>query len=354
MIQLFLIVLLSTFDLSKGGCKDYFTTDILKGNLTDTFSFVKTKDPKDIMECAVEKAFLQGIEINTINTISFLRCFENRRYEKPVKTSEKCKGIGTTYTVTFYQFMCLITKALNLTAEDIGHKGCEYETVCKINSDIVSTDFGQTTTLSPTTTALVATLPPTTLSEKTTAPTTALSPTTQPERTTTTTTTTALSPTTQPERTTTTTTALSPTTQPERTTTALSPTTLTERTTTTALSPTTLQERTTTTVLPSTTTATTATQSPVSGQTSQIKDEQEKINTTVISRTLLSISLSLNVVLLLAFYLYMRRERFQDCSIPTKPDGVIGEPQPMTEMELNSWPATGNESIVETSYLMQA
>ncbi|XP_037647014.1 uncharacterized protein LOC119501012 isoform X1 [Sebastes umbrosus] len=150
--HLFLFMFLSTVDLSKQGCLDNF--DLMKdwgGNLTDTVSLVKTQYSKDTMECTLERECLRGTEL-ACGLLS--DCY----YRDCKNKSEKCEG--DSQDIYFYHFMCLLAKTANETV-----KGCEYDTVCELYSEISSTDSDQKTTLPPTTTTLpptTTTLPPTT------------------------------------------------------------------------------------------------------------------------------------------------------------------------------------------------
>lgn len=117
---------LSTVDLSKQGCLDNF--DLMKdwgGNLTDTVSLVRTKDPKDTMECTLERVGLRGTKL-ACDLLS--DCYSRACGTK----TEKCEG--DSQAIYFYHFMCLLAKTVNETV-----KGCEYDTVCELYSTIPST-----------------------------------------------------------------------------------------------------------------------------------------------------------------------------------------------------------------------
>ncbi|XP_037647015.1 uncharacterized protein LOC119501012 isoform X2 [Sebastes umbrosus] len=133
--HLFLFMFLSTVDLSKQGCLDNF--DLMKdwgGNLTDTVSLVKTQYSKDTMECTLERECLRGTEL-ACGLLS--DCY----YRDCKNKSEKCEG--DSQDIYFYHFMCLLAKTANETV-----KGCEYDTVCELYSEISSTDkrFGNNET----------------------------------------------------------------------------------------------------------------------------------------------------------------------------------------------------------------
>ncbi|XP_041812453.1 PIH1 domain-containing protein 1 isoform X2 [Chelmon rostratus] len=286
--HLFLFVLLSKINLSKGGCHDYFNINSWAKNLTETISLVKTKNSEDIVECTVERECLQGRNICHI----LYQCFQRTVKE----ISEKCKGT-TFQTVPYYHFMCLTARAFNHIPE-----GCKYETVCELYRKEPSTVFDQTTLAPP---------PPPTTTTTTTAPTTTL-----PERTTAppTTTTTAPPPTTTaptatlPERTTAATTVLPPTTAASTT---MAPS-ATLKSASLSPSPTTVSQR---------------ADSKAHGQTLQSMNKtgnNNAENTEILTlKILLMISVAFHVLVPLAVYRYMRRQVSAELS-DTLPASVYG------------------------------
>ncbi|XP_030264538.1 uncharacterized protein LOC115576186 isoform X3 [Sparus aurata] len=184
--RLFLLVLLSTIDLSYGGCAEYLKVDAWGGNLTQFFTLVETDDPKDIAECTLEK---EAVENNTNAWFILRDCF--KKEIRKVIPSEKCKR-NTSGTIPFYNFMCLTIATINRKYQgaNIEDKHCEYDITCKLlsggPSTATPTTLPERTEVTPTWTTTE--LPPTTtnftqitgLNRSTTLPLT----TTQPKRTT--------------------------------------------------------------------------------------------------------------------------------------------------------------------------
>ncbi|XP_030264540.1 uncharacterized protein LOC115576186 isoform X5 [Sparus aurata] len=133
--RLFLLVLLSTIDLSYGGCAEYLKVDAWGGNLTQFFTLVETDDPKDIAECTLEK---EAVENNTNAWFILRDCF--KKEIRKVIPSEKCKR-NTSGTIPFYNFMCLTIATINRKYQgaNIEDKHCEYDITCKLLSGGPST-----------------------------------------------------------------------------------------------------------------------------------------------------------------------------------------------------------------------
>ncbi|XP_030264539.1 mucin-5B-like isoform X4 [Sparus aurata] len=175
--RLFLLVLLSTIDLSYGGCAEYLKVDAWGGNLTQFFTLVETDDPKDIAECTLEK---EAVENNTNAWFILRDCF--KKEIRKVIPSEKCKR-NTSGTIPFYNFMCLTIATINRKYQgaNIEDKHCEYDITCKLlsggPSTATPTTLPERTEVTPTWTTTE--LPPTTTNfTQITA-----TPTTLPERT---------------------------------------------------------------------------------------------------------------------------------------------------------------------------
>ncbi|XP_036944369.1 hepatitis A virus cellular receptor 1-like isoform X5 [Acanthopagrus latus] len=256
--RLFLLVLLSTIDLSYGNCMEYFNVDKWTGNITQVITLVEPEDHQDTVECSLERAARENKTSARSYESILYDCFRIvSKQGKPVNLyTEKCKG-NTSGTMPFYQFMCLTLAAIKHKYPDVEIEAeqCEYDTTCKFLSGGPSTGLNQSTTLplaqperttsavapkvtqpssSPPTTATTTTeLPPTTinfthitgLNQSTTLPLA------QPERTTSAVPPKVTQPSSSPPTTATTTTELPPTTinfthitaQPERTTSAVPP-----------------------------------------------------------------------------------------------------------------------------------
>ncbi|XP_070703509.1 uncharacterized protein [Pempheris klunzingeri] len=168
---LFMLVFLSTIDLSKQGCRDYFEVDKWASNLTDVIYLVKTKDYKDTIECTVEKEYL---EYETMSHILY-QCYD--RKTKVEHVSEKCDGDRMSTSIHFYLFMCLVAKDLNFSSA---------ETACQLYSEKASTGLDQTTLPppQPATTTVMQQLPTTTAATTTTTTALPLKATTLPPPTT--------------------------------------------------------------------------------------------------------------------------------------------------------------------------
>ncbi|XP_060882477.1 uncharacterized protein LOC132954050 isoform X2 [Labrus mixtus] len=259
------------------GCNlEYFSKDKLSKEMPD-IPLVRTKDPKDVMECTIERACMEKTDCGLEHL--FL-CFRDKVPDEPSIT-EKCKG-DFSHKVTYHHFLCLTAKAANLHAVNLSHIGCEYDVVCAVYKQIKFA--GQTTTFpppSPTTTE-TTTIPPTTTETTTIPPTTTETTTIPPIN------------------------------------------TLPERTTVTAV------------LRPPTTTTTTT--SPQGIHDTNSRSETHIGETETLSlKILLVVSMILHVVVPVAVYLYMRRQRQQDL-------------RPVSSAQM---PST-NGRDVEMSHLMQA
>ncbi|XP_036944366.1 mucin-2-like isoform X2 [Acanthopagrus latus] len=352
--RLFLLVLLSTIDLSYGNCMEYFNVDKWTGNITQVITLVEPEDHQDTVECSLERAARENKTSARSYESILYDCFRIvSKQGKPVNLyTEKCKG-NTSGTMPFYQFMCLTLAAIKHKYPDVEIEAeqCEYDTTCKFLSGGPSTATPRTLPERTVVTPMKTTteLPPTTnltqsngLNQSTTLPLA------QPERTTSAVAPKVTQPSSSPPTTATTTTELPPTTinfthitglnqsttlplaQPERTTSAVPPKVTqpsssppTTATTTTELPPTTINfthitaqpERTTSAVPPKVTqpssspptTATTTTELPQitinSTQSNEKTFSNEKENLAL--KIFSVISASLNVAALMVF-LYQR------------------------------------------------
>ncbi|XP_028311119.1 uncharacterized protein LOC114468432 isoform X2 [Gouania willdenowi] len=159
---LLLMVFIAAIDLTKGNINEYFDLNDWKEHLTQPISLRKPKDPKNIIECTLERECETRTELQHF----LFHLFEdNERKEGSKIKTEKCQGEDFK-NISFYDFICLIAKAVNQTAE-----GChDYETVWWLYSgqpsNLYNTEATITTTLPRTTTAPTTQL--TTKSETTT------------------------------------------------------------------------------------------------------------------------------------------------------------------------------------------
>ncbi|XP_030264537.1 uncharacterized protein PB18E9.04c-like isoform X2 [Sparus aurata] len=334
--RLFLLVLLSTIDLSYGGCAEYLKVDAWGGNLTQFFTLVETDDPKDIAECTLEK---EAVENNTNAWFILRDCF--KKEIRKVIPSEKCKR-NTSGTIPFYNFMCLTIATINRKYQgaNIEDKHCEYDITCKLlsggPSTATPTTLPERTEVTPTWTTTE--LPPTTTNfTQITA-----TPTTLPERTevTPTWTTTELPPTTNFTQITglnRSTTLPLTTTQPKRTTSAT-------RLVTPTMTP-------TPEVTPSTpSTDLVKVENPLANvKENPLTNEKENLALKIFS----VISAALNMAALMVF-LYQRKRNtgFSHEPVATyMSDGASLEAQRMTE--LCTVRATVNGHVVETTHLIK-
>ncbi|XP_036944371.1 hepatitis A virus cellular receptor 1-like isoform X7 [Acanthopagrus latus] len=235
--RLFLLVLLSTIDLSYGNCMEYFNVDKWTGNITQVITLVEPEDHQDTVECSLERAARENKTSARSYESILYDCFRIvSKQGKPVNLyTEKCKG-NTSGTMPFYQFMCLTLAAIKHKYPDVEIEAeqCEYDTTCKFLSGGPSTATPRTLPERTVVTPMKTTteLPPTTnltqsngLNQSTTLPLA------QPERTTSAVAPKVTQPSSSPPTTATTTTELPPTTinfthitaQPERTTSAVPP-----------------------------------------------------------------------------------------------------------------------------------
>ncbi|XP_030592104.1 uncharacterized protein LOC115784866 isoform X7 [Archocentrus centrarchus] len=119
---LFLLTV-SLTDLSKAGCRDQFTKNAWKKNLTnrlpDYIPIQMDRKPEEVMECSIK---------NTDAEPTLEDCFED---------TDVCKGKSNSSTsVAFYHLMCLTDIAMNLTENEesktIAAGVCKvYEKVCE-------------------------------------------------------------------------------------------------------------------------------------------------------------------------------------------------------------------------------
>uniref|UniRef100_UPI0037E77E09 uncharacterized protein isoform X3 n=1 Tax=Semicossyphus pulcher TaxID=241346 RepID=UPI0037E77E09 len=133
--HLFVFVFLSMIYSSKQKVmplctKEYFTKENLSIYLKDVVQLVRTEDPKDIMECTLERACRSGKDVlHLLN-----HCF-GRKIEQctEIPETEKCNG---TYSqnISVHHFMCLVAKAKS--HPNLGHIVCEYETVYQLHQEI--------------------------------------------------------------------------------------------------------------------------------------------------------------------------------------------------------------------------
>ncbi|XP_020507718.1 uncharacterized protein [Labrus bergylta] len=159
----YIFVTVSLRIVQSFGCNViYFSKNNLSVERPD-IPLVKTKDPKDIMECTIERACMEKTEC-PLNPL-FL-CFRDKVPDEPSIT-EKCKG-DFSHNVTYHHFLCLTAKAANLHAVNLSHIGCEYDVVCPIYKQIKFA--GQTTFPPPSPTTTEPTIIPPKTTETTTTP----------------------------------------------------------------------------------------------------------------------------------------------------------------------------------------
>ncbi|KAM4531001.1 uncharacterized protein PAE49_023281 isoform 2-T2 [Odontesthes bonariensis] len=161
---LFLFVVLTTIDLSKEGCRDYFQmehwTKMFKKAKTPNITLYSTKDFKNISECTLSN-FCQGKECKDTNMLCCILS-DCLPVQGDFSECEK-ESLGN---VSLFNFRCLMAKHKKLEAD-----GCEgFETVCKHYANILLSGSNQaplpTTQHKPT--ASPQTTTTTTLSQKTT------------------------------------------------------------------------------------------------------------------------------------------------------------------------------------------
>ncbi|XP_036944373.1 uncharacterized protein LOC119013698 isoform X9 [Acanthopagrus latus] len=140
--RLFLLVLLSTIDLSYGNCMEYFNVDKWTGNITQVITLVEPEDHQDTVECSLERAARENKTSARSYESILYDCFRIvSKQGKPVNLyTEKCKG-NTSGTMPFYQFMCLTLAAIKHKYPDVEIEAeqCEYDTTCKFLSGGPST-----------------------------------------------------------------------------------------------------------------------------------------------------------------------------------------------------------------------
>ncbi|XP_056258414.1 mucin-5AC-like isoform X2 [Seriola aureovittata] len=357
--SLFLLVL-PLIELSEEGCLDYLSEKGMAiNNLSYLVPLVKANSAKNTLLCTLENGCRKfknegGNDPEKLCSL-FYDCFPN----DSELDQELCQGFSG-QNISVYNLRCLIATAIN---QEIKYKGCNYDNVCSLYSELKSMDQ---TSPPPTTTPSTTRAPPpiTTPSTTTRAPPPITTPSTTtrapPPTTTPSTTTRALPPTTTPS---TTTRALPQTTTPSTTTRALPPTT-TPSTTTRTLRETTPPE-TATVLLPiketpralslTTTTTTIVTQSEVTGSNA-LTNKHEADNKSIHDKgpvnmmSLLMISMILNLLLPLTVYLLMRMRTQNRTQDRIHMDGLWRDPgdRPLEASEPTS---PGNE--VETMQLMQ-
>ncbi|XP_028311120.1 uncharacterized protein LOC114468432 isoform X3 [Gouania willdenowi] len=134
---LLLMVFIAAIDLTKGNINEYFDLNDWKEHLTQPISLRKPKDPKNIIECTLERECETRTELQHF----LFHLFEdNERKEGSKIKTEKCQGEDFK-NISFYDFICLIAKAVNQTAE-----GChDYETVWWLYSGQPSNLYSQKT-----------------------------------------------------------------------------------------------------------------------------------------------------------------------------------------------------------------
>ncbi|XP_008281921.1 uncharacterized protein LOC103358652 isoform X2 [Stegastes partitus] len=132
--HLLLLVGLTLIDPSEEGCLDYFKMDSWTeyASLTDPVDLVMLNNTKDIMECSVERAYLQSLSrTKNLNLFYILKhCFDRSNVSG---ISEKCRG-ETSEEILFYHFMCWTAKAVEI---DVPPDYCsDYGTLCSIYAEI--------------------------------------------------------------------------------------------------------------------------------------------------------------------------------------------------------------------------
>ncbi|KAM4531008.1 uncharacterized protein PAE49_023281 isoform 5-T9 [Odontesthes bonariensis] len=128
---LFLFVVLTTIDLSKEGCRDYFQmehwTKMFKKAKTPNITLYSTKDFKNISECTLSN-FCQGKECKDTNMLCCILS-DCLPVQGDFSECEK-ESLGN---VSLFNFRCLMAKHKKLEAD-----GCEgFETVCKHYANIL-------------------------------------------------------------------------------------------------------------------------------------------------------------------------------------------------------------------------
>nr|XP_046270333.1 putative mediator of RNA polymerase II transcription subunit 26 isoform X2 [Scatophagus argus] len=316
---LFVFVFLITVKSAKQDCLDYFSLKYMEKYLRNTtnISLVQPENPKDTIECSLERACIQREDLHHVLS----HCF----HRESLNATKKCEG-NTSGSLHLYPFMCLVAEVSGHTPEV-----CAYNTACELYSEITSSVY--------TTTTRATTLSPTSLSERSTTSLPERSTTSLPER----------STTSLPERSTTSLPERSTTLLSERSTASLSPPTTT--TTATTLSPrTTLPERSTTTVIP-------GTDSESDGHT--LDKMQEHDNNDAASKELttlkrlLMLSGFLNIAVPLTVYMYMRNKRRWDCGHSSEHCLSIGTFTQAQCTEMKSQTPSTRVGGVESSRLMQ-
>ncbi|KAM4531007.1 uncharacterized protein PAE49_023281 isoform 4-T8 [Odontesthes bonariensis] len=141
---LFLFVVLTTIDLSKEGCRDYFQmehwTKMFKKAKTPNITLYSTKDFKNISECTLSN-FCQGKECKDTNMLCCILS-DCLPVQGDFSECEK-ESLGN---VSLFNFRCLMAKHKKLEAD-----GCEgFETVCKHYANILLSGSRRTTS-APTT-----------------------------------------------------------------------------------------------------------------------------------------------------------------------------------------------------------
>nr|XP_046270339.1 uncharacterized protein LOC124072744 isoform X6 [Scatophagus argus] len=162
---LFVFVFLITVKSAKQDCLDYFSLKYMEKYLRNTtnISLVQPENPKDTIECSLERACIQREDLHHVLS----HCF----HRESLNATKKCEG-NTSGSLHLYPFMCLVAEVSGHTPEV-----CAYNTACELYSEITSSVY--------TTTTRATTLSPTSLSERSTTSLPERSTTSLPERSTT-------------------------------------------------------------------------------------------------------------------------------------------------------------------------
>ncbi|CAJ1075999.1 uncharacterized protein LOC109997545 isoform X2 [Xyrichtys novacula] len=148
---MYLIVFVSLIFKSEQNCKtQYFNEKTLQKYIHDSITLVQTANPKDVIECTLEKECQNKGNDLKRQLRSMLRCYDNDMVE--CRNTPKCQNSEPYMNVSFYHFLCLTAKDLNFSDAQLGHIGCQYSAVCPLYGNISkATTLPERTTAAPTT-----------------------------------------------------------------------------------------------------------------------------------------------------------------------------------------------------------
>nr|XP_046270341.1 uncharacterized protein LOC124072744 isoform X8 [Scatophagus argus] len=123
---LFVFVFLITVKSAKQDCLDYFSLKYMEKYLRNTtnISLVQPENPKDTIECSLERACIQREDLHHVLS----HCF----HRESLNATKKCEG-NTSGSLHLYPFMCLVAEVSGHTPEV-----CAYNTACELYSEITS------------------------------------------------------------------------------------------------------------------------------------------------------------------------------------------------------------------------